>query len=473
MLFTSYVFWIFFAFVWLVYANLKHKAQNWWLLAASYVFYGCWNWRFVVLLVAATLVTYYCAQRIGRAADQPKQRRWWLGLGLAWNVGGLFYFKYVGWLLNETRALLTTLGMSDPGWVLSIALPVGISFFTFQLLSYLLDVYREKSEPTQNLLEFANFVAFFPHIAAGPIARQDRLQPQFETPRERMSEDTFREGLYHIMIGLFRKVVVADNMAVIVNHVYDRPASEITFPEFLLGTYAFAFQVYGDFAGYSSMAQGIAKWLGIDLAANFRNPYFAENPSDFWKRWHISLSSLLRDYVFIPLSMSNPSLIATCRNLFLTMVVAGLWHGANWTFAAWGAFHGLWLCVEAINRKRAGNKAPVAGGWRKTMRILVCFHLVCISYVFFRADSLAQVWTLVSSVVHSWQWTSFCSFGYGYLLFFALPLVAYEWWTERERDILVLTSKPWAYRAVAYALIVIMMLFFAPPSANEFVYFRF
>ncbi|MGV3658739.1 MAG: MBOAT family O-acyltransferase [Prosthecobacter sp.] len=472
MLFHSFEFWIFFALVFVLHWRAGPARQNLILLVASAAFYGWWNWRFLAVLALSILVSYRCAIGI-QDATQPRGRKRWMLLAALWHAATLFYFKYYGWMAVEMASALKSLGLGEPGWVVKIAAPVGISFFTFTQLTYLLDVYREKSEATRRFWDYALYVSFFPHIMAGPISRQDRLQPQFEEPRPWLDEERFRSGLYLIMTGLFRKVVVADNLAVIANHVYNRPAGEVTFPEFILGTYAFAFQVYGDFSGYSCMAQGIAKWLGIDLMANFRQPYLAENPSDFWRRWHISLSSALRDYIFIPLSMASPSIAATCRNMLVVMMLAGLWHGANWTFVAWGAFHGAWLSWEVWSRHRAGGSPPAATGWRRTWRILATFHMVCLSYVFFRADSMADAWGLFSTVAGSWAWTHFTSFGLAYGAFFVLPLLLLDWWNERERDPETLTSKPWPWRAVVYAAIVLLMLFFAPPSANEFVYFRF
>lgn len=474
MLFHSFAFWLFFAVVFAAHWLLPARRQNAVLLIASAVFYGVWSWKFLILLAASIAVAYHCALGIQASAGNAAGRRRWMAAAVIWNLGALFFFKYFGWFAAELEALARLMGFASPGWVVKIAAPVGISFFTFQLLTYLLDVFHEKSEATGRFWDFALYVAFFPHILAGPIARQDRLQPQLEAPRQRLGEEGFRAGLHLVMMGLFRKVVVADNVAVIANHVYDRPAGEVSLPEFIVGTLAFAVQIYGDFSGYSCIAQGVAKWLGIDLMANFRNPYFAENPSDFWRRWHISLSSALRDYVFIPLSMANPALWATCRNMMITMMLTGLWHGAAWTYVAWGAFHGVWLCWEAAARHRAGGSAPAkAEGWRRAGRIAVCFSLVCVSYVFFRSGSISQAGALLGTVGGSWQWTHFASFGCAHVVFFALPLFAYEWWTERLRDMQPLVSKPWPWRAACYGLIVLMMMFFSPPSANEFVYFRF
>jgi len=473
-LFNSYLFWLFFAIVALVYWRLERRAQNVWLLAVSYVFYACWDWRFTWLLALATALTYHCALAIDKPDATERQRKLWLTIGLVWNLGSLFFFKYCGWFVDSLGALMQVVGMPAPGWVVHIALPVGISFFSFQLVSYLADVYRQKSPATTDWLSFGLYAAFFPKLVAGPIERQDRLQPQFEEARPPMTEETFREGLFHVLTGLFKKVVIADNLAVIANHVYDRPAGEVPFPEFIIGTYALAFQVYGDFSGYSSIAQGVAKWLGIDLMTNFKNPYFSENPSEFWKRWHVSLSSALRDYIFMPLSFQRNTLFYNCRNLMITMLLGGLWHGASWTFVAWGAFHGLWLCVEAVWRKKSGTTASQKSkGLTHLAKVLGCFHLVCLSFVLFRSGSMDQIVGLLGGVLRSWQWTHFASFGLGYLAFFIVPLIGYEFWTEKRRDLLALTSVHWGWRTAVYAFIVLLMLFFPPPSSNEFVYFRF
>lgn len=475
MLFPTFEFWIFFLTVVLVYWQLPHRAQNRWLLAASYFFYAWWDWRFLGLIGGATILGYISALKMDDPGRTKTGRRVWLGIGLAGLLGSLFYFKYAGWFVESARDFMQAAGLGDPGWVVKIGLPVGISFFTFQLLSYVLDVYRRKHGATRHPLDFALYVSFFPQLVAGPIERQDRLQPQLEEPRKSgFTEEMFREGLYHVMLGLFKKVVIADNLAVIANHVYNRPAAEIGFPEFLLGTYAFAFQVYGDFSGYSSIAQGVAKWLGFDLMVNFRHPYLALNPSDFWRRWHISLSSALRDYLYIPLGGSRGGRWLTCRNLMITMLLGGVWHGAAWTFVLWGLFHGLWQCVWVwVGGKKSPEPDVGPPLWKRVLLALLCFHLVCVSWVLFRAGSLEQAVTLMGSIAQPWKWTSFAAFGYAYLAFFTVPLMVYELWVEKRGDLLSLTKTGWGWRTLFYSAVLFLLLFFPPPSPNEFVYFRF
>src|SRR5690606_34107881 len=299
MIFNSYVFWAFYALVLFLYWRLPHRAQNRLLLVASYVFYGYWDWRFLSLLAISTLIDYYVSHAICRQPDQRVRRRL-LVFSIVANLGILGYFKYAGFFVREFADLLEMLGFQANLPVLNIVLPVGISFFTFHTMAYTIDVYRGVTKPASSLLDFGLFVAFFPQLVAGPIERSSRLLPQLIGPRSLRSGD-FAEGLYHILIGLLKKVVIADNPAPIVERVFSTPTAELTSADVLIGVYAFAFQIYGDFSGYSSIAQGTAKWLGIDLSYNCKMPYFSRSPSEFWRRWHITLSQWLRDYLYIPL----------------------------------------------------------------------------------------------------------------------------------------------------------------------------
>lgn len=478
MLFTSFTFWAFFAVVALVYWRLGHTARGYWLLGANIVFYGWWDWRFLGLLAGAVLVTFYCALKIDREETGERQRRIWLAVALTWLLGWLFFFKYAGWFLESAEALARLAGFEGTPWVFRVVLPVGISFYTFQLLSYLVDVYRRNQVATTSLMYFSLYLSFFPQLVAGPIERNESLQPQLETPLQGLDAERFRDGLYLILHGLFMKMVVADNLAPIVNAVFDRAGSGESppFSDVMVAVYAFAFQVYGDFAGYSSIGRGVAKWLGIDLMVNFRNPYLANGPSDFWRRWHISLSSALRDYIFIPFSMGGRNLKAVLGGLMLTMLLGGVWHGAAWTFVAWGVFHGLWLSLEAVIRRgqaAGGNRPPAASGIGKWMRIALCFHLVCVSYVFFRAGSMGEAWSLLSSVGRGWEFTHFAAFGFAYLAFFCGPLMLYEIWLESRRDLLAICQVDWRWRAALYTVMVLAMILFPPPNKYEFVYFRF
>lgn len=473
MLFNSYTFWIFFGLVALVYRFLEHRWRNRFLLVASYFFYGFWDWRFLALIAFSTLVDFFAAQQIADAKGASPRRKAWLMVSVFVNLGLLGVFKYLGFFVSEFNSLLTTIGVGSTLPGIELILPVGISFYTFQTLSYTIDVYRNQTRPARDILDFALYVSFFPQLVAGPIERSSHLLPQVVNPRKPLDEERFRVGLYYVINGLFRKIVIADNMALIANHTFAQPAAELNAWQILLGVYAFAFQIYGDFSGYSSIAQGVAKWLGFDLMDNFRHPYFAKSPQEFWQRWHISLSSWLRDYLYIPLGGNRGGPFATYRNLILTMLLGGLWHGAAWTFVIWGGIHGTWL---AIHRRFAGKRSDLLNGGKilSIIKIFITFHLVCLCWLFFRADSADQAITMLGRVCGGgWHWGEFESGVTVLMAIYLVPLLAYEWWCERKGELLALTRAHWGWRTVIYLYILWMMLFFGSPVQQEFIYFRF
>ena len=289
-----------------------------------------------------------------------------------------------------------------------------------------------------------------------------------------MNESRFREGLYYVMNGLFRKVVIADNMALIANHVFGKDPGQLTGGEVLIGVYAFAFQIYGDFSGYSSIAQGVAKWLGFDLMDNFRQPYFARNPQEFWQRWHISLSSWLRDYLYIPLGGNRLGTLFTYRNLMLTMLLGGLWHGAAWTFVVWGGIHGGWLAIHRALVSSAKPEMRREGLFSAVLKSVATFHLVCLAWLFFRAEALDQALGMLEVLVSGrWTWNETLT-GFVVLIgIFVIPLLAYETWLEKKSDLLALTRVAWPWRALVYGAILLVLLFFGAPARQEFIYFRF
>lgn len=488
MLFNGYLFWAFFAVVLAVYRWLPHRGQNVWLLLASYVFYGTWDWRFLSLIWISTIVDFVVAKQVDSVAGDVRKRRW-LWLSMATNLGLLGVFKYFDFFITELSELTQMIGLEISLPLLRIALPVGISFYTFQTMSYTIDVYRKRIKPSDNLLDFALYVCYFPQLVAGPIERFDRLMPQIENPRT-IGPGHFREGLYHVLIGLMKKIVIADNMAPIVDSVFNSPTSDATGPECLIAVYAFAFQIYGDFSGYSSIAQGVSKWLGIDLMFNFRMPYFATTPSDFWRRWHISLSQWLRDYLYIPLGGNRSGFWGTYRNLMLTMVLGGLWHGAAMTFVAWGFFHGLILCLfRPIERSL---QSVVATNWLvRLAAIAFMFHLVCFSWLLFRAESLTQAAAMTQAMVtDTTGWSDALSLplanedgaedspslflpGIAMIAFFVGPTLLYEAWVQRRGNMLALLEIAWPIRACVYLYFSMMMLVFPPAAASVFIYFQF
>ncbi len=337
MVFNSVQFAVFFAVVYGLYRVLPHRAQNLMLLAASYVFYGAWDWRFLALLLGSTIIDFQMARYIS-SESSPHKRRLALIVSLVYNLGVLGFFKYFNFFADGLARMFAVAGWHLDAVTLHVVLPMGISFYTFMTLSYVIDVYRNEIAPESNLIDFALFVAYFPHLVAGPILRASRLLPQIARPRTLTPEQNI-EGMWLFGWGLFQKMFVADNLAEIVSSAY-HAGSSASGTEVLVATYAFAFQIYGDFAGYSNMARGISKLLGIELNINFRFPYFVASPQEFWRHWHISLSTWLRDYLYIPLGGSRGSEIATLRNLMITMVLGGLWHGADWRFVPVGCISG-------------------------------------------------------------------------------------------------------------------------------------
>src|SRR3954471_4549914 len=340
MVFNSLQFVWFFVAVYALYRVLPHRAQNWLLLIASYYFYAAWDWRFLGLLIGSTLVDYTCALLLGHTESHAR-RRAILCVSLGFNLSMLGFFKYFNFFADNLQGLFGALGWQLDFVTARVLLPVGISFYTFVTMSYVIDVYRRETPPTRNLVDFGVFVAYFPHLVAGPILRASRLLAQIDAPR-RIGRDQMRDGAWLIAWGFFQKIFVADNLASLANIVFD-PATHQTGVNVLLGMYAFAFQIYGDFAGYSNIARGLSKLMGIELIENFRFPYFVRSPQAFWRNWHISLSTWLRDYLYIPLGGSRGTPAQTQRNLLITMLLGGLWHGAAWTFVLWGLYQGVLL----------------------------------------------------------------------------------------------------------------------------------
>jgi alginate O-acetyltransferase complex protein AlgI len=470
MWFNGITFWLFFALALCLTSLLSHKLQNRFLLAASYFFYGYIDWRFISLILFCTALNFAAGWKIGHSDDQIVRKRW-VAVAVTISLTVLGVFKYLGFFTREISQLLITVGWMESPWLIHVALPVGISFFTFHALSYTIDVYRKHTPVCHDFGDFALFISFFPQLIAGPINRSTQLLPQIASPRPRLDEERFRRGLYLVLTGLFMKVVLADNMAWLANYVFRPDATSLPAWDTLLGVYAFALQIYGDFAGYSAIACGTAVWLGFDLMDNFRRPYLAVNPRDFWARWHISLSTWLRDYLYIPLGGNRSGPTRTALNLFITMVLGGLWHGAAWTFVAWGAVHGLWLILD---RALGSKLRPETAAWHKrTFQGLLTFHIVCLTWLLFRASDMNQVLTMLSSLCGDWQWTYFASTAATLIAWFGLPWLAFEYWLERKRDDWALLRVAWPWRVAVYGIMVLYLLFFPPPLPSEFIYFQF
>lgn len=467
MLFNSFDFLIFLVFVFAVQLVLPKRPRNVFLLAASYFFYGCWDWRFLGLMLLSTVIDFHCSREIAESSDRGRRKRF-LAVSVAANLAILGFFKYFNFFADSLQTLAQSGGLTLSRWTLEIVLPVGISFYTFQTMSYTIDVYRGDMKRLAGFLDFALYVSFFPQLVAGPIERGARLAPQIEEGR-RTSWNGVQDGAWLILKGLFKKAVIADNMAPIVERVFADGAS-LTGPEILLGVYAFAFQIYGDFSGYTDIARGVGRLMGYDLMLNFRLPYLATSPSDFWKRWHISLSSWLRDYLYIPLGGSRGSSLFTMRNLLLTMLLGGLWHGAAWNFVIWGAYHGVLLILF---RRFVSATEPDFGTWRWCTRVFAMFHLTCLGWLIFRVNSVAQLGQMFSQLTTGWILNeTTAQFGW-MLILLCLPLMLVHLLQERAKDLDLLRKVSLIPRTAVYTVALISILALGSFGGHEFIYFQF
>ncbi len=401
MLFPTATFAIFFLIVLPLSWLLMPHGERWrpFVVAASFVFYGAWDWRFVFLLAASIVWNQLFALGIHRQRGH-RSRKWLLAAAVAGNLALLGYFKYYDFFVTSTNNLFALVGVDVPLEARSIVLPVGISFFTFMGISYVVDVYRGDFEPV-SFGKFAAYLSFFPHLVAGPIVRPGELLPQLDSPRDPRYVDTAR-AFFLIGTGLFMKVVIANHLAAnIVDEVFGAPNQHSSL-EVLVGVYAYAVQIYADFFGYTNIAIGIALLLGFRFPQNFDAPYSAVSISDFWRRWHMTLSRWLRDYLYIPLGGNRGGNLLTYRNLMLTMLIGGLWHGAGWTFVAWGAIHGAALVAERWWRERPGFVERPVTRRRRAWHRFVTFQVVCFGWIFFRSDSFADAWDLIVRLGTAW-----------------------------------------------------------------------
>jgi D-alanyl-lipoteichoic acid acyltransferase DltB (MBOAT superfamily) len=477
-LFNTLAFGFFFTLVFAVYLALsRHRlAQNVLLLVASYFFYACWNWRFLGLLLLSTSVDWTLANLIAREGDRKRARRW-VVTSVAVNLVFLGFFKYFNFFVDSGVALFGALGLPAFGRHLDIVLPVGISFYTFQSISYIVDVYRGEVPPAKNPVDFALFVAFFPHMVAGPIMPSRRLLPQMQEPRC-VTWSEVQRGFHLVAWGLFKKVVIADNLALLVNPIFAR---EYGFRPGVVhaGVLAFAFQIYCDFSGYTDIARGLARMMGFQLMDNFDHPYLATCITDFWRRWHISLSTWLRDYVYVPLGGNRLGTARTYRNLILTMLLGGLWHGAAWTFVAWGAYQGFLLsCERALGGRRlildpreAGLSRGQRLGW--LLRVAVTFHLVGLGWIFFRAERWGQLVGMSTAYLDPAGWLFMPARLIGPVMLAILPVIVVDLAQFLTRDELIVLRIPAPLRGALYAAAALAFVTLGRFESNAFIYFQF
>nr|WP_310523661.1 MBOAT family O-acyltransferase [Polymorphobacter sp.] len=526
MLFQTPQFFAFFAVVMVFYAATMQRLrlQNAIVMVASYVFYAVWDLRFLSLIITATAVAFISGIGASGARIERRQllhalsflavgsmislapglpetggylgccaalgmviwvfagvaNRWTperrqqasVVAGVVFNLALLGFFKYFNFFADSLTDLARLLGVELGYVTLHVVLPVGISFFTFQKLAYIIDVKRGRVEASTDLIKFGAFVAYFPQLVAGPIERAGHLLRQFDVPR-RLTMEGFASGSALFLWGMYKKVVIADNISPIANRVFEAPGS-MTSGELLVGVLAFTFQIFCDFSGYSDMARGLARIMGLDLMINFNIPYVSRTPSEFWERWHISLSSWLRDYLYIPLGGNRGGTLLTYRNLFLTMLLGGLWHGASWTFVAWGAFHGGILIVYRllqVDQRLAGQPAHGAGAMaRDAGLIMVMFVLTMFGWLLFRAADLATVGAFMAGLARNTGWSDAPWATLGFYLAPLLVLQAYQLW---RKDLEFLPRMPGFLRLNTALFLVFSLLFLAPTAPSAFIYFDF
>ena len=477
MLFNSISFAIFLPIVFILYwwvFKKKYQWQNRLFLFASFYFYACWDYRFLFLLIFSILLDYFSGIQIEKAKSK-KAANFWLILSIGINLGFLGFFKYYNFFADSFQQFLQGLGLHVSLWTLKVILPVGISFYTFHGLSYIIDIYKRRIKPEYNLVDYALFVSYFPLLVAGPIERATHLLPQLKKPRF-FNYENAADGVRQILWGLFKKMVIADNCSPIVNEIFanyeHEPASRL-----VMGAVLFAFQIYGDFSGYSDIALGTSRLFGIELLRNFAFPYFSRDIAEFWRRWHISLSSWFRDYLYFPLGGSKGGMWMKIRNTFAIFLVSGFWHGANWTFIVWGGLNALFFLPLLVREKNRNNLEVVAIGkivpsFRDFFNILMTFGLTCFAWIFFRAESMEVAIAYIHNIFNA------------SLLQFPKPLPKKEMiliaimlfieWSNRtqEHGLEVKRWNVWVRRLV-YIFVVLLLLRYANFGNNEFIYFQF
>ena len=486
MLFNSLDFAIFLPIVFLLYwfvAQKNLKLQNALIVLASYVFYGWWDWRFLSLIIFSTVVDYLIGQRL-RTEDKQSKRKILLWTSVIVNLGFLGFFKYYNFFLENFVDAFSLFGMQINANSLNIILPVGISFYTFQTLSYTIDVYRKKLEPTKDFMAFSAFVCFFPQLVAGPIERATNLLPQFYKKR------TFEyhkavDGMRQILWGLFKKVVIADNCAEFANQIFNNSA-DMNGSTLVLGAIFFTFQIYGDFSGYSDIAIGTSRLFGFDLKQNFATPYFSRDIAEFWRRWHISLSTWFRDYLYIPLGGSRGGTWLKVRNTFAIFLVSGFWHGANWTFIIWGALNAIYFLPLLLTNNNRKNLGVVAEGkllpsFRELFAMLTTFTLTMFAWIFFRAENVSHAFSYISEIFSMSLFNSPMKDLWrvntdSLIINLVVCLVVFflvEWFNRKSNHSLDLRDIKYKIIRCLIYYILIIAIFFMNSSQQEFIYFQF
>ena len=482
MLFNSISFAFFLPSVFILYwfaAKENLRLQNIILLVSSYFFYACWDWRFMFLLIFSTLLDYFTGLKIFESSNQKKKIFWlWISIGV--NLGFLGVFKYYNFFAASFSDGLSLLGCKTNFGTLQVILPVGISFYTFHGLSYVIDLYKNKIKPEKDFINYSVFVCFFPLLVAGPIERATHLLPQVIKKRT-FDYNKAVDGLKQILWGLFKKIVIADNCAECVNTIFNN-SSNYSGSTLVLGALFFTFQIYCDFSGYSDIAIGTARLFGIDLLRNFAFPYFSRDIAEFWRRWHISLSSWFKDYLYIPLGGSKGSIWLKIRNTFIIFLVSGFWHGANWTFIIWGLLNALYIMPSILFNTNRNNLDIVAKGKylptvKEFLSICLTFSLTVFAWIFFRANSISHAFSIISEICSSSLFTIPHFLGMGKSLstvYMIVILLVVEWLGREKQYAIALVGKKWK-EPIRWAMYYAIMLaiFYSLGKEQQFIYFQF
>lgn len=481
MLFNSIDFAIFLPIVFILYwfvTNKNLRLQNALLLVASYFFYACWDWRFLFLLIFSTLLDYYTGLKMQDAKDQ-KRKRFWFWLSITVNLGFLGVFKYYNFFAESFSEAISHFGIQVNTWTLKVILPVGISFYTFHGLSYVIDIFKDRIKAERNFIDYAVFVSFFPLLVAGPIERATHLLPQIKKERT-FDYAKAVDGLRQILWGLFKKIVIADNCAEFANQIFNSSA-DLSGSTLVLGAIFFTFQIYGDFSGYSDIALGTARLFGIDLLRNFAFPYFSRDIAEFWRRWHISLSSWFKDYLYIPLGGSKGGNWMRIRNTFIIFIVSGFWHGANWTFIIWGALNALFIMPSIIMKTNRNNLETVAQGKllptvKEFFQMALTFALAVFAWIFFRAENIGHAIQYISDIFK--HPGSFLLLGiywkYKTIIILISIFVLIEWIGRDGHYAISNIGLKWK-RPIRYAMYyaIIIAIFWFGGKEQQFIYFQF
>ncbi|MFH6994845.1 MBOAT family O-acyltransferase [Flavobacterium sp. FlaQc-48] len=475
MFFNSIAFAVFLPIVFFLYwfvFNKSKSTQNTLLIVASYYFYSCWDWRFLFLLVFSTFLDYYTGIQIEKGKSE-KSRKFWFWLSISVNLGFLGIFKYYNFFASSFADLLDVLGFKASPILLNVILPVGISFYTFHGLSYVIDIYYKRIKAEYNFIDYSLFVSYFPLLVAGPIERATHLLPQVKVKRE-FNLEKAKEGISQIIWGLFKKVVIADNCAMYANNIFENYTSMDSF-SLVLGTVYFAFQIYGDFSGYSDIALGVSKLFGIDLLKNFNYPYFSRDIAEFWRRWHISLSSWFRDYLYIPLGGSKGGLSMKIRNTFVIFVVSGFWHGASWTYIFWGLINAVYFLPSLLLKRNQKYLQEITVSWhisslKTIVNILITFGITCFAWIFFRSESLSMAFDYIRRITDFSFNRSSLKEQLSFIIIIILPYLILLEWNNRNKECPLFGQLS---RIKIVTTIIFILLFGEFNIQSKFIYFQF